>query len=535
MGDNNQDHEDRTEADNSFPVGRRAILVGATAGVLGTAAVGKVGADNGTSSVSDRENGPPFADEDHTHDGDRLGVDEPVDTIDVIELSAAAIDHSDLTGGDRLSSLVDGNLSIDSGGALNASDRGGGVWVDGRDGANAVQAAIDDAEVDGHDTVNVYGRGEVEWTTSLEVPNDMTLDVANTLSITVPSDHNLTAYDMDGADILSLITNKDRSSAKQVTIRGGAYDLSNVPERTNYAAIWLHECSNGLIDDVVCRGAGTPVYDDRGGYRSFNLILTVCEESEIRDSEGHNAGYDNIGIRGGNDHCRVVRSGGTGGSSGTIQSARWGGWGLNDRPTNITYEDCWGRRIYDHGGKNITFDGCRNAYRIQTLGSDNVTVRNTQGYRGRVLLYTYQSDMNDLTVENMSFSADSDQDDAITVGLYDADLTNVAINNVEARRDVFLQFDSYGQSGNSIDWAEITNCRQYATSGDSPSSFITQVDDRLVPDVLRVSDSVCHDADSGVDGAYGAVRVRNCAFRNVNKGPIDVDSDDVETAMIDEW
>lgn len=132
--------------------------------------------------------------------------------------------------------------------------------------------------------------------------------------------------------------------------------------------------------------------------------------------------------------------------------------------------------------------------------------------------------MTDLTVENMSFSANSDQNDAITVGLYDADLTNVVINNVEAQRDVFLQFDSYGQSGNSIDWTEINNCRQYAPSGDAPSSFITQVDDRLVPDVLRVSDSVCHDAKSGIDGSYGAVRVRNCAFRNVDDGPVAVDS-----------
>lgn len=279
----------------------------------------------GTTTLQKERTVPPFADEDHTHDGGQLGVDEPVETVDVNELGVAAIDHSDLTGDDRLESLVDGNLSINSSGALEATGGSGGVWVDGRDGAEAVQAAIVDAEEDGHDTVNVYSRGEVEWTTSLEVPNDTTLTVANTLSVTVPSDHDLTAYDMDGADVLSLITNRDRNDAEQVTIRGGTYDLSNVPERTNYAGIWLHECTNGLIDDVVCSGAGTPVYDDRGGYRSFNLILTVCEECEIRDSEGHDAGYDNIGIRGGNEHCRVVRSGGTGGSSGTIQSARWGG------------------------------------------------------------------------------------------------------------------------------------------------------------------------------------------------------------------
>lgn len=395
------------------------------------------------------------------------------------------------------------------------------IEVDAEDGPAAIQSALDDAN--SGDVVQVNGDGDYTWTSEIAVPNHVTLNVSNDVSVTVPSNHNLSPYTLSGSNIYSIITNADRSNAENVTIRGGEYDLSEMTNSASYAGVWLHNASDSLINDVICRGAGQNVTGS--SHRSFNLCITNCTDSVIRDSEGHDAGYDNIGVRGGNENCNIVRSGGTGGDSGTIQTARWGGWGLDSAPSGTTFEDCWGRRIYCHDGSDTVWDGCESDYRLQTIGTDNALIQNTEGFEGKVFLYTLNAGSSFSRVENMDFSPNSSQNTAIQIGVNGSNHGTIEIDGISGSRERFVWFSDYGSNAD-IDTVEITDTKFHG--GDNNSSIISQESGAAEASMLRIEDCEFHDFDSGITGSYDSVRIHNCEFHNISGDPIDVDTDDVK-------
>lgn len=400
------------------------------------------------------------------------------------------------------------------------------VYVNVEEGAAGVQDALDTAVEEGLEKVRVYGRA-AEWDESVTVPDHSTVEFSDHVRITIPEDHSLTAFDMAGDDVFAVITNENREDAEKVVLRGGTVDFGGPAEETNYAGFWLHNAERSLLEGAVCRNAGQAVYG-HGQYRSYNHLLTDCYDTEIRRCEGYNAGYDDIGVRGNNDQCRIVNSGGAGGSSGTIQSAAWvpAGYGSN---TNITYKNCWGERLYDHGGDGIVFDNCRTPYRIQTLGSSDVTVKNSQQFEGRVLLYSYRGTLGSQRVENMSFARGGHGEAGITIGLNGADGTTVVIDGVESHRPGLLDFDPY-DSGGSIDLVKVLNSQHYAPAGASGSATISHRSSGIDTGLLSVDGLTSMNAEAGVTGSYGAVRV-NAEFINGPSDPVAVSAADVEAEI----
>lgn len=400
------------------------------------------------------------------------------------------------------------------------------VGIDISEGQSAIQTALDNASFG--DTVMVLGSGAYEWTQSLEVPNGVTLDVSNDLSITVPSTHSLTAYSPGGATVYSLITNQDRSGdARNVTIRGGEFDLGNMTETAGYAGVWLHNATDSEIDDVICRGSGQAVYGS-SSYRGFNLALTRCDNSTIRDSKGYDAGYDDIAVRGECTDCLVVNSGGAGGSSGTIQTARWGKWGLTGYPRRTTFERCWGRRIYDHDGIDTEWINCESNYRLQTIGTDNAIMRDSTGFEGYCLLYTYDSSSPYSEIRDMDFAMSGSANYAIRAGPNGPDHGTIVIDGATGTRPELFRLGSYS-GGGQVNEIVIRNT---TFSGDGTSPIVVQESGSDTPNMLRVEDCTFEDFDQGITGSYDSVRIRNCNFNNINGDPISVDSNDIETSGI---
>lgn len=400
------------------------------------------------------------------------------------------------------------------------------VYVNVEEGAEGIQNALETAVEEGLGKVRVYGRS-TDWEESVTIPDHCTIEFSDHVQITIPEAHSLTAFDMVGDDVFAVITNENRESAEKVVIRGGELDFGNPTEETNYAGFWLHNANRSLLENAVCRNAGQAVYG-HGRYRSYNHLITDCYETEIRQCEGYNSGYDDIGVRGNNDQCRIVNSGGAGGSSGTIQSAAWipAGYGSN---TNITYKECWGERLYDHGGDQIVFDNCRTPYRIQTLGSGDVTVKNSQHFQGRVLLYSYGETLGSHRVENMSFDRDGHGEAGITIGLNGADATTFVIDGVESQRPGLLDFDPY-DNGGSVELVKVLNSQHYAPTGASDSATISHRSSGIETSVLSVNNLTSMGAETGITGSYDTVRVA-AEFINGPDNPVAVSAADVETEI----
>lgn len=380
--------------------------------------------------------------------------------------------------------------------------------VSAGDGAAAIQTALDGSS--SGDTVEVTGNGNYSWSTSLEVPNGVTLSVSNSVSVTVPSTNNLTGYTTGSRTVYSLITCKDRSSASNVTIQGGEYDMSNFDVNAGLTGVWLHNASDSIIEDIVMHGVGINHSRD---YRAFGLALTRCTNSVIRNSEAHDSGYDNIAVRGGCQGCKVINSGGTNGSSGTIQTARWGHWGLTDYPTGTTFQQCWGRRIYDHDGVDTTWDSCQSEGRLQTLGTDNAKFLNSADFLGEVLVYTYDSGTDQALVEAMEF-IDSDSEAISVAPNQGKDIGTVEVTNCWAERPIFLSFlNDHIDSSTTVSEVTVTDS---TIIGSGSASAITEYGSSS-PSVNNLTFRNCkiYSFDTGFQGSYGTVTVENCEFHNI--------------------
>lgn len=392
------------------------------------------------------------------------------------------------------------------------------------EGAAAIQSALNSAS--NGDVVTVTGSGTFSWTESIEVPDNVALNVSDNVSVEVPSNHNLTAYSPNGATVYSLITNANRSSASNVTISGGEYDLSAMPETAEYAGIWLHNASDSEIDDVVCRGAGQAVFGS-GTNRGFNLALTRCTRSIIRDSAGYDGGYDDIAVRGGCVDCSVIRSGGSGASSGTIQTARWGKWGLTGYPQGTTFDSCWGRRIYDHDGIDTEWINCTSNYRLQTIGTDNALIRDSTDFEGYVLLYTYDSGSPYSEVRNMDFQMNSVEDYAIRAGPNGPSHGTIVLDGITGARPELFRLGSYSGGGN-VETIIIRNC-DFTGNGTRP--IVTRESGAASPDII-VENSTFTNFSEGITGTYDSVRVNNVTFNDIDGEPINVTSGDIQTSGI---
>lgn len=394
--------------------------------------------------------------------------------------------------------------------------------VDAADGPSAIQSALDSASAG--ETVQVTGSGEYTWSSSIEVPNGVTLSVSNDVSVTVPSSNNVTGYPTGSRQVYSLITCQDRSSASNVTIEGGSYDLSEMSQADGgYAGVWLHNASDSTIANVAVNGTGAIDRD----YRGFGIALTRCTNCEIRDSEAHNASYDNIAVRGGCQDCLVLRSGGTNGSSGTIQTARWGYWDLNSAPDNTEFRECWGRRIYCHDGSNTTWNGCQSTYRLQTLGTDNAHFLNSGSFEGTILIYTLDSDSEYALIESMEFVNAGEEDVAITVAPNSGQpIGTVEVDNVWAERPTFLSFENdHIDPSAGVGTVEVTN--SVIIGAGSNASIIGYGSSSPTPSTVVFRNCEFYNFQNGFDGNFGSLVVENCEFHNVNN-PFSAASADVQ-------
>lgn len=388
--------------------------------------------------------------------------------------------------------------------------------VSASDGTSAIQGELDDAS--SGDRVLVTGSGEYDWDETVEVPNNTTLEFADGLEFVVPSNHDITGYVSSGSTIYSIITNADRSNAQNVTIRGGEFDMYNMDETAHFAGVWLHNANDSQIEEVVCSGAGYESVYGHSDYRSYNICLTASDNCGVYDSEGHDSGYDDIGLRGANTNCEVVRCSGSGGSSGTIQDAPWGGWDIGSGAgENTLFEDCEGRRIYAHGTVEMEFDNCESHYRIQTLGARDVHIHGTQDFEGKVLLYTNSPDVSTALggtlVEEMTISPDSDQDIAFQIGTNGPDSGDIEIRDVEVHgRPEFLWFESYASNAGSIDDIHIHDC-EIEGSGSS-ATIAAQASGIPTPSLLHFENCEFDGFDTGITGTYDTVIVEDCTFND---------------------
>lgn len=395
-----------------------------------------------------------------------------------------------------------------------------------RDGPAAIQDILTDSNAG--DTIEVTGSGSYTWPRDIRVPNNRTLHVADDVSVMVPRNHSLRPQRTGTRDVYSLISCADRVDPRNVTIRGGSYDMSAMREQAGYAGVWLHNARDSLIDDVTMTGGGYAIRDNRT-YRGFGLALTNATQCKIRDSESYNSAYDDIAVRGACRDCDVVRSGGRGGTSGTIQTARWGHWGLRGYPQGTTFEDCWGRRIYCHDGRDTVWDGCASPYRLQTIGAENPVIKNSRDFEGYVLLYTYDSGSARSRIENMEFSGAGSNANAIEIGPNGPNHGTVTIDRCTGERQRFVRFTHYSRGG-SIGEIRMTNSG-FRGQGRN-SAIVSPAANAPSPKILRLEDCVFVNFDSGITGRYDEVHVHNCAFHGVSGPPINVRANVVDTSNI---
>lgn len=413
--------------------------------------------------------------------------------------------------------------------AVSAEELNRERWVDASEGPSAVQDALDESGVS---TVYVYNPGTYSWGDTVEVPDNTTLEILSGITIEVPSEHSLSTYEVRGDTCQVPVTNKNRSDPEDVVIRGGVWDLDAVNDDTNTFGVWLHNGDGGcLIDSVEVHDVWPDnLTNDR---RGFGIVLSDCDRSEIRDSEAHDSQYDDIRIMGDCRDCKVIRSGGTGGGSGTIQMATWMPAG-GGQPHDTRLVDCWGERIYEHGsddhgpGRGTVFDGCEpengDAPRIQLLGDvRDITIKNSVLTKGHIRPVSQDSNMlSQITISDCVFRTGPEIDQAeapleraiwLQTQGGGSEIKNLTIENCHCEREGFVRYD-IRDSGDSIDYVDIQNCQHYSPSEGS-GSFVSWEDEEENGGHLRVDSSKCVDAFQGISGEFEEVRIRHTEGQNL--------------------
>jgi len=248
-------------------------------------------------------------------------------------------------------------------------------WVNGEDGAAAVQNELDNAasvaSANQRQRVVVYGDGPVNWTESIDVPNHVTLAATDEFSVRIPDNHNLSTNDVGGGTFLYAVANKDFSGSAtgvyienlHIDFNGDPDDGSTKNQDQNAAGIWLHNVTDSKAVDCKAEKVLVESGDSIDPYRTWGILVSDSDESELRDCVGGPAGYEGIGIRGENSNIDVIECEGIQGDHGvhSMQAAGLSGAGVTvaGAGTSITFLRCEGdANINIHYGSDLIRDLC---------------------------------------------------------------------------------------------------------------------------------------------------------------------------------
>lgn len=480
-------------------VGRRDLLMGATVGALGLGAAGTADAasspvNSNRSGSENDEGGPPFAPRDHSHDGDLLGIEEPVASI---------------------AARVINNVH----------------YVDVAEGAQAVQDVIDEANAEGTDKVVVYG-DEGEWNTTVLVPSNFTLEFQP--GVTVTSSIDVDAADTfevgAGTNAAALIRNEDAENGNEnITIRGGHIDFSNADtEGAVWAPVWLCNCDDGLFDSITVENA-----HDRGG-----VMFTDCRDSIMKDCVTRNIGYDGIALTLDCRRCDVYRCeayecGGPG-----IQAATFGrGAGA---PQDVNFINCrTSEMIAVHGyeiaggAQNVTFEGCA-ARRLGIIG-EVTDFRISDCDVDTVALSALSETIRNGRIDSVTFGGRYDDPPTATIlwGFDNALIENISFSDCTAHgleRFVECRLNADSATSRYIDY---TSTAFDGAGADTPRTFVQNHSEGELSNI-RIHGGKIWNADTVVEGELDGLRIRDTELHQVDDLH-DGDVTDLETRDVDEW
>lgn len=493
-------------------IGRRDLLAGATVGALGLGAAGTASAagpgnsgrggrgngtdgnDRGGDGNAGGEGGPPFAPRDHSHDGDHLGIEEPVASIVAKEINDVR-------------------------------------YVDVAEGAPAVQEAIDEAGKGG--TVVVYGN-EGEWNETVYLPSDFTLEIED--EVTITSTMSLDDAETFAGSHAALITNDDHADGNHdVTVRGGHIDFADVEAPVEgpvrWGPVFLRNCAHSVLESITVENVGW----------RYGVVLHDCERSRMIDCLGRNIGYDGIRVNGHAEHIDVVRCENYDNTHGPgIQAAGSG--------HNVHFREC---RMDEHlaihgvggGYSDMSVEGCS----VRRVG----IIQEVDGFRisdcdvDTIAFSAFTGEIRNGRVDSCTMApryADHDAQipAAVVLWTWDDDLIeNVTFSDCTARDlGTFVECRILSESS-TVRYIDFTDCAFDVGEADGPRTFIEHTpegDQASIGDLskVRIHGGKIWNAKTVVEGEIDGLRIRDTELHDV--GDLhDGGVTDLETRDIDEW
>ncbi|WP_276256381.1 hypothetical protein [Halomontanus rarus] len=262
-----------SSGDRTLPLTRRGVLAAGAVGVLASgSATARTDGGEEDGDEEDDGDGPPFAPGDHDHSGERgstarLGDAAPVESITARTITAENVnDVRHVHAGD---------------------------WDD------RLQAEIDAAAAEAEREVVVHGNGVFEPTTTVFLPDDLTLTIDEGVRLVPPSDHELAEIETGNRTYRTLITNADHDDGNEaVAVEGGYVSFENVDwDELSHAPVWFHNCVSPRQEGVTVEDVMYD-YGSADGTRQFGVYITESEGGIQRRCVARRVGYDGIANRG---------------------------------------------------------------------------------------------------------------------------------------------------------------------------------------------------------------------------------------------
>lgn len=191
------------------------------------------------------------------------------------------------------------NVGALDAGSVSTDEINSTAWVHVAEGSNSVQSAFDE----GYNTVYVFG-DSANWSESVNLPTDSTLEFFDGVSITVPDAENLTEYTHNGDTVKALL--KTDQDAEDVTVRGGNIDMENNGGKdttVNWIGYWMHQCSDSKAVDLTVENVVGDADDNVA--RTQGILMSEAEDCKAADCYVSGTNYEGIGIRGGCVDCTI--------------------------------------------------------------------------------------------------------------------------------------------------------------------------------------------------------------------------------------
>lgn len=445
----------------------------------------------------------------------------------------------EMSGSEPIADFAGENLAVENGVLNAAGDVINNVrYVDVAEGAAAVQDAVDEADVEGHNKVVVYG-DEGEWNRTVYLPSEFTLEIEDGVTITSTMSEEDTEVFHGGA---ALITNDDHENGNHdVTVRGGHIDFEGVDSSQDgirWGPVWLHTVDGALFDSITVENV-----DWR-----YGMVFTDCTRSKMVDCLARNTGYDGITLRGTCRHVDVVRCSTYDNVNGPgIQAAPSIGEG-GTGGHNLNFIDCrMDEHLAIHGVRGGITDVGVHGCSVRRIG----IIQEVDGFR-----------ISDCDVDTIAFSAftgeirngrvdsctmgprypdhDARIPAAIVLWTWDDDLIeNVSFSDCTARDlDTFVECRILSETS-TVRYVDFTDCAFDVGDGDEPRAFIEHTPEGDQPSVGELSNVRIHgckvwNADTAVHGPIDGLRVRLSEFHGVNELH-DGGVTDLETHQNDWW